>query len=88
MRASVRHKQERVASASETWAEEVRIRRGLSKSSLKRRAGDAKGVSVGDIPFTPKYKQDSEAYKRGREVKDTVMELLSKGGRVLGFKVK
>lgn len=82
----MRTKLERDAAASETWAKEVATRRPLSKSSL-RRAEDAEGAGVDDAAPAPRYKQDTEAYKRRPGVKGDVMKLLKQGSRVLGFKV-
>ena len=88
----MKQKLELSAEVSERWAADVRHRRELSKSSLLKgggREGDAKGVD-GPLPatFTPKYRQDSEAYKRRPGVKEDVVALLKGKDRILGFKVR
>ena len=94
LRKSIRNKRAQNSTASKLWATEVAAHRNTSKSSITRknfrREGVAKGGSVSDAAFSPKYKQDSEAYKRRPGVKGDIMNLLEKakqGGRILGFKI-
>ena len=91
LRKSIRNKRSRNANATELWAAEVATHRNTSKSSILRgRVSVADGLVGEDASgaaFSPKYKQDSEAYKRRPGIKDDIMNLLKQGGRVLGFRV-
>lgn len=65
------------------------LRRSMSESSLgKRRASSAEVGDASAPTPAPKYKQDSEAYKRRESPLAAVMALLKSGNSVNGVKVK